>query len=180
MDSNVADCDDSNFSLVTTVPFKPPDIWLMDSACSYHICPNRDWFIDIQEGKCGVIHTANNNPLTAYGIGSIRLRNHDGLIRTLTDVPYVPKLKKNLISVGDLESMGLKVVAKNGIMRICSCALVVMKRIRKNNNMYHYHGSTVIGTATVTSSDDKEAEATKLWHMRLGHARGKFLKILSY
>nr|XP_033517508.1 uncharacterized protein LOC117281765 [Nicotiana tomentosiformis] len=68
--------------------------------------------------------------------------------------------------------------AKNGIMRICSGALVVMKGIRRNNNMYHYHGSTIIGTTTVTSSDDKEAEATKLWHMRLGHAGGKSLKIL--
>ena len=65
MDSNVADCDDSDYSLVTTDPSKSSDVWLMDSACSYHMCPNRDWFIDLQEGECGVIHTANNNPLTA-------------------------------------------------------------------------------------------------------------------
>jgi len=45
--------------------------------------------------------------------------------------------------------------------------------------MYRYRGSTVIGTATVTSSDEKEAEATRLWHMRLGHAGGKSLKNLS-
>ena len=101
MDSNVADYDDSDYSLVITDQSKSSDVWLMDAACSYHMCPNRDWFIDIQEGECGVIHTANNNPLTTYGVGSIRLRNHDGLSRTLTDVRYVPDLKKNLISVGE-------------------------------------------------------------------------------
>ncbi|KAH0645603.1 hypothetical protein KY284_033487 [Solanum tuberosum] len=179
MDSNVDDCDDSDYSLVTTDPSKSSDVWLMDSACSYYMCPNRDWFVDLQEGECGVIHTANNNPLTAYGVGSIRLRNHNGLTRTLTDVRYVPNLKKNLISVGALESKGFKVIADNGVMRICSGALVVMKAIRRNNNMYHYQGSTVIGTATTTSNDDNEAEMTRLWHMRLGHAGGKSLKTLS-
>ena len=45
--------------------------------------------------------------------------------------------------------------------------------------MYHYQGSTVIGTATTTSNDEKEAERTKLWHMRVRHAGGKSLKNLS-
>ena len=71
MDSNVADCDNSDYSLVTTDASKSSDVWLMDSFCIYHMCPNRDWFVDLQEGECGVIHTANNNPLTAYGVGSI-------------------------------------------------------------------------------------------------------------
>lgn len=45
--------------------------------------------------------------------------------------------------------------------------------------MYHYQGSTVIGTATTTSNDEKEAEMTKLPCMRLAHAGGKSLKTLS-
>uniref|UniRef100_A0A3Q7GJ81 Reverse transcriptase Ty1/copia-type domain-containing protein n=1 Tax=Solanum lycopersicum TaxID=4081 RepID=A0A3Q7GJ81_SOLLC len=179
MDSNVADCDDSDYSLVTIDPSKSSDVWLMDSACSYHMCPNREWFIDLQEGECGFIHTANNIPLTAYGVGSIQLRNHDGLSRTLTDVRYVPDLKKNLIFVGALKSNGFKVIANNGVIRICSGVLVVMKAIRRNNNMYHSQGSTVIGTAATTSNDEKGTEMTKLWCMRLGHAGGKSLKTLS-
>ena len=102
MDSNVADCDDSDYSLVTTGSSKSSDVWLLDSPCSYHMCPNRDWFIDLQEGECEFILTASNNPLTAYNVSSIRLRNHDGSSRTLTDVRYVPDLKKNFIFVGAL------------------------------------------------------------------------------
>lgn len=63
MDSNFVDCDDTDFSLVTTEPFKISEVWLMDSACSHHICLNRNWFTDLQEGECRVIHTANNDPL---------------------------------------------------------------------------------------------------------------------
>lgn len=59
-------------------------------------------FVDLQEGECEFILTASNNPLTAYNVSSIRLRNHDGSSRTLTDVRYVPDLKKNFIFVGAL------------------------------------------------------------------------------
>ena len=51
----------------------------------------------------------------------------------------------------------------------------MMKGVRKNN-LYYYQGSTVVGTVTTTTfSTKKDAEATKLWHMRLGHAGEKSL-----
>ena len=104
----MTDCDDSDYSLVTTNPSKSSDVCLMDSACSYHMCPNRDWFIDLQEGKYGVIHTANNNPLTAYGVGSIQLRNHDGLSRTLTGSICTRFEEKSHFCRRALESKGFK------------------------------------------------------------------------
>ena len=55
----------------------------------------------------------------------------------------------------------------------------MLKGVRKNN-LYYYQGSTVVGIiATSTSSTKKDDEATKLWHMRLGHAREKSLQILT-
>ena len=81
--------------------------------------------------------------------------------------------------MGTLESKGLEVRVKDGIMKIISGALMIMKGIRKRNNVYYFLGSTIIGTATVAAStDDKESEATKLWHMCLGHAGEKSLKLL--
>ncbi|KAE8661751.1 hypothetical protein F3Y22_tig00113724pilonHSYRG00184 [Hibiscus syriacus] len=125
------------------------------------------------------VHGSNNSPLDTLGIGSIRLRNQDGSIRTLTGVHYVPDLMRNLISVGTLESKGLEVREKDGIMRIISGALVIMKGIQKRNNVYYFLGSTIIGTAAVVAStDEHESEATRLWHMRLGHVGEKSLKLL--
>lgn len=47
-------------------------------------------------------------------LGSIRIRMHDGVVRTFTDLRYVPKLMKNLICVGSLNSGGCKIVTDNG------------------------------------------------------------------
>ncbi|KAE8720956.1 hypothetical protein F3Y22_tig00017808pilonHSYRG00163 [Hibiscus syriacus] len=167
----------SDFAFAATPSTSCSSSWLLDSACSHHMTPNREWFFDFKELKGGIVYTTNNSPLDTLGIGSIRLRNQDRSIRTLTGVHYVPDLMRNLISVGT--SKGLEVRAKDGIMRIISGALVIMKGIRKRNNVYYSLGSTIVGTAAVaTSIDEHELEATKLWHMRLGHVGEKSLKLL--
>ncbi|GJW01836.1 retrovirus-related pol polyprotein from transposon TNT 1-94 [Tanacetum coccineum] len=93
-------------------------------------------------------------------------------------VRYSPKLKKNLIFVGTLESKGFEVRAKDVVMKIISGVLVVMKGIRKINNTYHYKGRTVVGTVVAVTDGDRNSEAMKLWHMRLGHAGEKSLNFL--
>ena len=96
----------------------------------------------------------------------------------LTDVRYIPKLEKNLISLGTLESKGFTIILQNGILKVVSGALVVMKGIRRNN-LYLYQGSTAVGTAAAVSEADKVAEMSRLWHMRLGHAGEKSLQTLA-
>ena len=74
---------------------------------------------------------------------------------------YVPQLKRNLISVGALETLGLV-----SILKMTKGSMVVLKAVRQNN-LYYLKGSTVTGqVATSTDSDD---DSTRLWHIRLGH-----------
>ena len=58
-------------------------------------------------------------------IGSISLKNHV--------VRYIPKLEKNLISLGTLKSKGFTIIMHNGILKVVSGALVMMKGIKRNN-----------------------------------------------
>ena len=182
-DVNVAECKsdaESDFSLAVSPLTSHPDEWILDSACTYHMSPMREWFFEFEELDGGVVYMGNDNPCKTVGIGSIKLRNHDGSTRILKDVRYVPNLKRNLISLGLLESKGLEVKMRDGILKVTSGALVMLKGVRKNN-LYYYQGSTVVGTAAAatSSSSKKDAEATKLWHMRLGHAGEKSLQNLA-
>ncbi|XP_057982245.1 uncharacterized protein LOC131167456 [Malania oleifera] len=54
-------------------------------------------------------------------------------------------------------------------MKIISGALMVIKGIQKNNNLYHYQGHTVIGTAATVSSDAKETEDKQDDHSIVGY-----------
>ncbi|KAL5850870.1 hypothetical protein ACOSQ4_008883 [Xanthoceras sorbifolium] len=169
--------EDSDLSLVVTTSTRRSDKWLFDSACNQHICHIREWFSEFKEVDGGVVYMGNDTYCETTGIGSIYLKNHDGSTRVLTEVRYVPDMKKNLISLGVLESKGLIVTMRDGILKITSGALVMLKGTRKNN-LYYYDGSTIVGTAAVATLDDEESDVTRLWHMRLGHAGEKSLQIL--
>lgn len=101
--------------------------------------------------------------------GTIRIRMHDGIAQTLIEVHHVPNLKKNLISLGTLDSHGLRITVNGGVMSVTKVALVVMKGVRFRN-LYLLQGSTVIeNTAVCVSSTMDDDTYATLWHMRLGH-----------
>ncbi|KAG8503986.1 hypothetical protein CXB51_002302 [Gossypium anomalum] len=171
------DTSDSELSLVASSSLFHSDEWILDSGCTYHMSPNREWFSDLVELNGGVVYMGNDNACKTVRIGSIQLKNQDGSTRVLTDVRYVPSLKKNLISLGALESKGSVVTMRDGVLKVISGALVILKGIRKNN-LYYYQYSTVIGTVAA-ASDNKELDSMQLWHMKLGYASEKSLKILA-
>ena len=74
------------------------------------MCPHKEWFFNFKEVDGGAVYMGSCDVSYITGMGSIWLRNHDGSIRVLTNVWYVPKLNKNLISLGALESKGLVVI----------------------------------------------------------------------
>ncbi|KAE8708956.1 hypothetical protein F3Y22_tig00110332pilonHSYRG00622 [Hibiscus syriacus] len=170
------DANDSDISLVASSTTFHSDEWILDSGCTYHMSPNREWFSDLVELNAGVVYMGNDNACKTVGIGSIRLKNQDGSTRVLTDVRYVPSLKKNLISLGALESKGSVVTMRVGVLKVTYVALVMMKGIRENN-LYYYQGSTIIGAVAAAFGGD-DLDTTQLWHMQLGHAGEKSLQIL--
>ena len=87
------------------------------------------------------------------------------MIRELKDVRYVPQLNKNLISIGALEAHGLKRTLGEGVLKMSSGSLVVLKGIRCNN-LYYLKGSAV--TENLTTSGHLEDDSTRLWQLRLG------------
>ena len=168
---------DVDVLLVTEKPIKLNDEWIMDTGCSYHMCPNQDWFSSYESIDGGVVLMGNNAPCKTIGIGTVRIRMADGIVRTLSDVRHVPDLKKNLISLGTLDANGCKFSAEGGVLKVSKGALVVMKA-RKVGSLYVLHGSIMTGSVAVSSSPMSDSDVTKLWHMRLGHMSEKGLTLL--
>ena len=129
------------------------------------MCPHKESLFKFEEVDGGVVYMGSGDVSYITGMGSIRLRNHDGSIRVLTDVQYVPKLKKNLIFVGTLESKGLVVIIRDGVLNVISSAFLVMN-VTRRNNLYYYNVSIVIGIVTTVSGSDEDLEIISLWHTR--------------
>ena len=63
----------------------------------------------------------NGIPYKIVGVGSIRIRMFDGIVREIEDVIYVPELKSNLISLGVLDSCGYKYTGQGGALTVSKC-----------------------------------------------------------
>ena len=62
------------------VVFAGRDEWILDSACSFHICSNRDWFSSYESVQSGdIVRIGDNNPHEIVGIGSVQIKMHDGI-----------------------------------------------------------------------------------------------------
>ncbi|KAG6738061.1 hypothetical protein POTOM_059607 [Populus tomentosa] len=121
----------------------------------------------------------DNHAVEISGIGTIKLKMYDGLIRTISGVRHVKDLKKNLLSVGQFDSLGCKIRTDNGIMKIVKGALVVLKARKTVANMFVLMGETHQGAEASIASASPAEEKTMMWHQKLGHMSEKGLKVLS-
>jgi hypothetical protein len=101
--------------------------WHLDSGASHHMCSHRNRFISYQCVDEGVVFMGNGILCKTIGVGSIRIRMFDGIVRELMDVRYVPELKSNLISLGVLVSCGYRYIGQGGALTLLKGSLVVMK-----------------------------------------------------
>lgn len=136
--------------------------WIMDSGCSFHMCPNRNWFQDLDETD-GTVSLGNNQTCRIKGVGSIFLRVHDGTVKMLLDVRFIPEVKRNLISLGTLEKKGLSFTSENGEMRISKNSKTKMIAQRMGS-LYYLEATVVNGEANSIFRKDLRS-----WHLRLGH-----------
>jgi hypothetical protein len=70
------------------------DSWILDSACSFHVTPNRDWFDTYKSINSSIVTMGNGAHYKITGIGNIIIKMFDGVVRMLCDVRYVPKVER--------------------------------------------------------------------------------------
>ena len=89
--------------------------------------PHRDWFDTYKLVNCGSVLMINDVACKVIGIGIIKIKTFDNVVRTLGEVQHVLEVKKKLISLETLDSNGYYYKFKNGLMKESKGAMVVMK-----------------------------------------------------
>jgi hypothetical protein len=152
--------------------------WYLDSGCSNHMCGDKTLFSELDNSFTESVKLGNNSKLGVQGKGRIRFEVR-GIVFVIPEVFYVPDLKNNLLSLGQLQEKGMKVLIKHGKCKIfhASKGLIIESKITQNR-MFCVHarctseGQKRLG-AYMTSSQKCLQSATidqsKLWHCRYGH-----------
>ena len=154
------------------------DVWFLDSGCSNHMCGNKLWFSDLDEEFRQSVKLGNNSKMTVLGKGNIRMQVA-GVTQVITDVFYIPELRNNLLSVGQLQEKGVAILIQHGECRVYHPEKgLIMQTLMSANRMFILPARVMPKAPTcfqITLEDN-----THLWHCRYGHLSFKGLRTLQY
>ena len=119
----------------------------------------------------------DDHALEIVGIGTIKIKIFDGIVRTIEEVQHVKGLRKNILSLGQMDSHGYKTHVENEIMKIVKGALVLMKAKKIGANLFMLKGETLKEADACVALNGEDL--TMMWHLKLGHMSEQGLKILS-
>ncbi|XP_019430380.1 PREDICTED: uncharacterized protein LOC109337785 [Lupinus angustifolius] len=94
------------------------DVWYLDTGCSNHMTGKKEWFTSLDETTKSKVKFADNSAVSVEGIGKIVIQRKDGKKAYISNVLYVPKMKSNLISLGQLLEKGYSMEMKDGMLRV--------------------------------------------------------------
>jgi hypothetical protein len=149
----------------------PLDSWVLDSGASFHTTAIREILENYVSGDFGKVYLADGTALDVVGIGNVKIRIHADSVWKLQKVRHVPELKKNLISVGQLDDEGHGIHFHGGKWKVSMGARIIAQG-EKTGTLY----MTTDMRDTIAVAD-ASAEAD-LWHQRLGHMSEKGLKVM--
>jgi hypothetical protein len=84
----------------------------------FHICSHSEWFSDYSHVHNGDVIIGDESPLEISRIGCIQIKVRYGTFKTLTNVRYVSKMKRNLTSLSTLEAIEFNFFVDNGVLKV--------------------------------------------------------------
>lgn len=160
------------------------DAWFLDSGCSNHMCGDRGMFSKIDEGFQHFVKLGNNTKMKVEGKGSVKLVLNE-IVHVVAEVYYVPELKNNLLSIGQLQERGLAILIKGGLCKIYhpNKGLIIQTNMTANRMFILFAQSQTSLHAKQDSclhTSTQDDDLSLLWHRRYGHLSYKGLRTLQY
>lgn len=152
------------------------DVWITDSGASRHITYRRDWYSDFRPSSGESISLGDNGVCEVIGTGTIiidKLVNGEWHEARIEDVLYVPKVKKNLFSVGVCTSKGFEVVFKKQNVIIYRNREIVASGVKQDNEIYRMFFKV---KSPRLSGEINVSTSLKVWHERMGHVNDRVLR----
>jgi hypothetical protein len=93
------------------------ELWFLDSGCSNHMVGNRNWLFDYDDTFKDSVKLGDDSKMDVVGKGNLKL-HIEGYTQVFTNVYYLPGLKNNLLSIGQLQQKNLTVIFKNDTCKV--------------------------------------------------------------
>jgi len=139
------------------------------------MCGNKYLFKEIQKIEDGHVAFGDASKVEVKGRGTISYLQKDDLIGSIQDVYYVPDLKTNILSVGQLKEKGYLILLKDRLLHLKDKQGHLVARVEMGRNrMYKLNLGSIKEKCLRVDVEDN----VSLWHLRFGHLHHGGLKEL--
>nr|KYP59134.1 Retrovirus-related Pol polyprotein from transposon TNT 1-94 [Cajanus cajan] len=150
--------------------------WYLETGCSNHMTGHKEWFVSLDETTKSKLKFADHSSTDAEGIGKISIQRKDGKHSYISNVLYIPKMKSNLLSLGQLLEKGYTMTLKDKVLKVFYVNDKLILKAPLSSNRTFKVGIKVDGHQCLVS---RVAHKSWTWHQRYGHLNFKSLYMLS-
>jgi hypothetical protein len=159
----------------TVIGDEEKDVWVLDTGASNHMTGRREALASLDASVRGTVRFGDGSLVEIEGIGSVVLQTRKKGHKVLTEVYYIPKLKSNIVSLGQLEEGGCRVVLENGYCNIYDIEQSLLASARRVSNRLYLLKLHLAAPVCLKAKTDDQAW---LWHGRYGHLNFRALREL--
>lgn len=137
---------------------------------------DRQKFKELDHAITGKVRFGDDSTVEIQGRGTILFQGKSGDHWVLSNVYFIPKLRSNLISLGQLTEIGHRIVLDDDLLEVSekNPVRVIMRVQRSLNRMYKIELKAVDPACLMVNIENQ----AWLWHGRLGHVNFRSLKQL--
>lgn len=151
-------------------------LWYLDSGASNHMCGREHMFEEIHKIEDGHMLFGDASKIRVRGRGTVRYTQKNGVIGRIENVYYVPNLKSNILSLGQLTEKGYSTLIEDQTSYLKDKQGYLIASVQKEKNrMYKLDVENIQVKCLQMKVEDKMS----LWHQRFGHLHYAGLKRFS-
>ncbi|XP_047164065.1 uncharacterized protein LOC124833595 [Vigna umbellata] len=150
--------------------------WYLDTGCSNHMTGKREWLIDLDTSIKSNVRFVDNSVIMAEGAGKVSITRKDGRFAYMINVLYVPTMRSNLLSLGQLLEKGYTMSMEQKHIEVFDeRQLLVLKAPLARNKTFKVNLNPTIVQCLAAVNIEEEGW---LWLYRFGHLNFKSLSQL--
>ncbi|WJZ95257.1 hypothetical protein VitviT2T_014041 [Vitis vinifera] len=142
-----------------------PKEWWIDTGATRHVCSDKKMFSTFESIENGEkVFIGNSATSEIKGQGKVILKMTSGKELTLTNVLYVPEIRKNLVSGSLLNNHGFRLVFESNKVVLSKSGMYVGKGYM-SDGMWKLNVMTIIkSNMNKASTSTYMLESSNLWH----------------